>query len=138
MVSRMAWSSHRIQAIEQVGDALNSGVGAAVLFTQRLQPLVQRHRNLLRDLRRKLPQLGHTFDGFGAQGFREPHQQRRGLLGIEMGQNEGDGLGMLAFKEFGQLLRVGFLQRVQLAGAHLGRVRNLLQQMPRRRLRQKP
>ena len=56
------------------------------------------------------------------------HQQGRSLLRFEVGENQGNGLGMLAFDEFGQLLRVGLLERVELAGRRLGCDRYLPQQ----------
>ncbi len=43
-----------------------------------------------------------------------------------MRQNERDGLGMLAFEKAGQLLGIGLLQRIQLAGAELLRACHLL------------
>ncbi len=119
MDSRMILALHRIQAVQQVGDSLKAGVGTAVLLAQRLQALVQGKRNLLRDLRRKLPQLRHALDRLRPQRLGQAHQQFRSLFGLEVGQNQGNGLRMFFLQKLGQLLGVGFLQRIQFSCAHL-------------------
>ena len=120
MVSRMVFGG-RIQPIQQIGHALQSGIGAAALLAQGFQAFVQRQRNPLRHLRRELPQLRQPLDGLGAQRLGQTHQQGRSLFGVQVRQDQRDGLGMLAFEKLRQLLRIGFLQRIELAGAHLAR-----------------
>lgn len=95
---------------------------------QRLQALVQRERNFLGNLRRKLTQLRQPLDSFGANLFRQPQQERGRLTGVQVRQDEGDGLRMLHFEELGQLLRIGFLQAFQVDGILFHRIRDLLQQ----------
>ena len=98
------------------------------MFAERLQPLVQRDRNFLRNFWRKLTQLRQALDGFGANLLGQAQQQCRSLTGVQVGQNEGNGLRMLDFEKFSQLLRVGFLQAFQLDGILLHRSLHLFEQ----------
>ena len=52
-----------------------------------------------------------------------------GLARIQVGQDEGNRLRMLAFEKFGQLLRIGLLQAFQVHDAHLHRFRDLVEQL---------
>ena len=49
----------------------------------------------------------------GAHFGGQRRDKSRGLGWIQMRQNQRDGLRMLAVDEFGELLRIGFLQRVE-------------------------
>ena len=115
--------------VEQVRGAFISGIGAPALFANRLQVLVQGERDFLRDFRRKLAQLRQALDGFRADFFGQAQQKRGGLTGVQVGQNEGDGLRMLHFQELCQLLRVGVLQAFQVDGILVHPTGNLVEQL---------
>jgi hypothetical protein len=51
-----------------------------------------------------------------------------GLPGVQVGQNQRDGLRMLDFEKLRQLLRIGFLQAFQVDRILVHRVRNLVEQ----------
>ncbi len=63
--------------------------------------------------RRDLVQVRHPQRHVGAQFLRQRDQQPGRLRGIQMRQDQRDGLRMLVVDEFGELLRIGLLQRVE-------------------------
>ena len=61
--------------------------------------------------------------------FAQVVEHQRGARGIEVGQHQGDGLGMLGVEQLAQLLRVGALQLGQIALSGLLRAAHQHQQI---------
>ena len=74
----------------------------------RPQPAIEHCGNLGCHLGRKLPQVGQAPHAIGAHLRLQLHQQRRGLLGIEMPKDQSRRLGVLAHQKPGQFFGVSF------------------------------
>src|ERR1700733_5008407 len=102
----------RVEAIHQIGDIPEAGIRALALIANRLQAAIEHSRNLRGYFRRELTYIREASHTIGAHFRLELHQQRGGLLGVEMCEDQSLGLGVLTDEKSGELLGVGLLQQV--------------------------
>ena len=89
---------------------------------------MQHHRDLLHHLRRKLLHLRQAFHRLPAHLLGQQHQHRARCLRGQVRQYQRDRLRVLSLNEFRQLLRIRFLQRIEVLYAQFLRAGHFIDQ----------
>ena len=110
IVSRMVLTVPGLDPVEHFGDGFDAAIGAAILFAQSLEFLVEHQGDFLDHFWRKLVHFGKPPHHFRARLFGQQQEDFGRRLQSQMRQNQGHGLWVLALHEHHQLLWIGSLQ----------------------------